>query len=133
VVARAQARELGASDGTIDGWIERGRLLVIHRGVYAVGHRALGARGRWMAAVLACGPRAALCRRSGGALWDLRRYSGAHEVAAPTRRRQPSIRGLELALAPDEVTTRDGIPVTTVARTCSTSPRSSIATAAPRR
>ena len=117
VAARTQARALGASDEAVNGWIERGRLVPIHRGVYAVGHGALTARGRWMAAVLACGPGAALCRRSAGALWGLRRYSGMHEVAAPTRRRRRSIRVCELALAADEITTEDGIPVTTVART----------------
>ena len=41
----------------------RSQLHLLHRGVYAVGHRRL-AEGRWMAAVLACGPGAAvLCRR----------------------------------------------------------------------
>jgi hypothetical protein len=70
-----------------------------------------------MAAVLACGPKAALCRRSAAALRRLRDYSGHHEVAVPTRRRQPEIRTVTLGLIPDEVTVDDGIPVTSVART----------------
>lgn len=101
----------------IDGWLLRGRLLAVHRGVFAVGHRLLTQRGRWMAAVLACGPGAALCRRSGAALWDLRWYSGPHEVAVLGRRRRLGVRTCEIALWPDEVTVEDGIPVTTVART----------------
>jgi len=32
-----------------------GRLHRLHRGVYAVGHRAPSWHSRWMAAVLACG------------------------------------------------------------------------------
>ena len=43
--------------------IETGHLHVIHRGVYAVGRRKLAERGRWMAAVLACGPGAVLSLR----------------------------------------------------------------------
>ncbi len=85
--------------------------------MYAVGHPLLSVRGRWLAAVLSCGPGAALCRRSAGALWDLRWYSGPHEVATLGRRRRPGVRPCEFALWPDEVTVEDGIPVTTVART----------------
>ena len=85
--------------------------------MFAVGHPLLSVRGRWLAAVLACGPGAALCRRSAGALWDVRWYSGAPEVAALGRRRRSGVRTCEFALWPDEVTVEDGIPVTTVART----------------
>ena len=49
-----------------------GRLHRIHRGVYAVGHGKLTLKGRWMAAVLACGPEAFLSHRAALALWDLR-------------------------------------------------------------
>ena len=53
------------------GSARRGPLHPIHRGVYAVGHRAADDRGRWMAAVLASGPGAALSHRSAGELWGI--------------------------------------------------------------
>ncbi len=118
VVSRLQLAELGATADVIDGWIARGRLISVHRGVFAAGYRVLTAQGRRMAAVLACGPGSALCRRSAGALWELRHYSGKHEVATPRHRRgRANIVVVQLSLAPDEITTEDGIPVTTVART----------------
>src|SRR5690242_1574403 len=96
VVARRQLRELGMSDRGIAHRVAAGRLHRIHTGVYAVGHAALGARGRWMAAVLACGPTAVLSHASAGALWDLRRSDTATvDVTLPGtggRRRRPGIR-----------------------------------------
>jgi hypothetical protein len=52
----------------VDREVAARRLHVIQRGVYAVGHRALTREGRWMAAVLACGPRAVLSHHSAAAL-----------------------------------------------------------------
>src|SRR4051794_9326802 len=69
VVSRDQLRELGLSDGGIAGRIRRGTLHRRHLGVYAVGHTVLGARGHWMAAVLACGDTAVLSHTAAGALW----------------------------------------------------------------
>jgi hypothetical protein len=71
-----------------------------------------------MAAVLAAGPGAALSHRSAAASWDLRSSSrGPVDVTAPRQRVRPGIQVRRAALAPDEITTRDGIPITTVART----------------
>jgi hypothetical protein len=79
---------LGFSDGEIKGMLGASRLHPIHRGVYAVGHRRLSEKGRWMAAVLACGRASMLGHRSGAALSSLRRAShGRIEVTCPTRRR----------------------------------------------
>jgi very-short-patch-repair endonuclease len=69
-----------------------------------------------MAATLATN--AVLSHRSAGALWALRPWTGRIELTVPrgTTRRQ----GLLLhraVLADDEITVRDGIPVTTLART----------------
>lgn len=71
VVSRANLIELGMSSHQIQGRIAAGNLLPIHVGVYAVGHEALTARGRWMAAVLACGSGSALSHRSAAALWGI--------------------------------------------------------------
>src|SRR5688572_18669760 len=72
VVARAQLAGVGMGRGAINLRIARGRLHVLHRGVYAVGHRVLTDEGRWMAAVLAGGPGAVLSHTSAAAHWGLR-------------------------------------------------------------
>lgn len=91
----------------------------VHRGVYAVGHLALTPEGRWMAAVLAFGPKAVLSHRSAGQLWGIvPRSSTAPEVTRPTTvRGRPGIVVHRSVLPADEVTVLDGIPVTMVPRT----------------
>ena len=115
-VARAQMLALGMGAGAIKHRLACGRLHEVHRGVYAVGHSVLSMRGRWMAAVLAAGPGAVLSHRSAAALWGIRNGT-AIEVTTPHRVRRPGIRARGATLPPDEITTRAGIPVTTVART----------------
>ena len=56
--------------------VEAGRLHRLHRGVYAVGHPLVRA-GRWLAAVLACGPAAVLSHASAAELWGIRAHNGA--------------------------------------------------------
>ena len=88
VVARRQLLALGFSADEIRGMLASRRLVAIHRGVYAVGHRAPNVRGVRMAAALACGPRALIGYRSAGALRGFRRSALSYvEVATPTRRR----------------------------------------------
>lgn len=104
----------------IERRLTSGHLLTLHRGVYAVGHRQLRQQGRWLAAVLAAGEGAVLSHRSAAALHGIRRaQSPTVEVTTPAR--AASQRGIRVhrttVLTPDDVTTRDGIPVTAVART----------------
>ena len=93
-----------------------GRLHLLHRGVYAVGHRPPSPLATAMAAVLACGPDAALSHRSAAALWRiLPRWhspigSDDADQAPPPRHPRPP-------LPPADATTHYGIPVTTPART----------------
>lgn len=113
--------QLGLSRDAIQGRIDRGSLHRLYRGVYAVGHRRLTLRGRWMAAVLAGGPDALLSHRSAAALWELRPPpSGPIDVTVPGRRRRGHA-GIRIhnvrALHDDDRTTVDGIPVTAVHRT----------------
>jgi hypothetical protein len=118
IVARSQVEGLGLSGETIDRWIRKERLHRIHPGVYALGHDAITRRGRWMAAVLASGSGAVLSHRSATALWGIW-GSGAGEshVTVPRHTRsQRSIHRHFGALPDDEVTNRDGIPVTSAAR-----------------
>jgi len=119
VVSRGQLRALGFSAEAIDVRREAGRLHPLHRGVYAVGHRVLSREARWMAAVLAGGRGAVLSHRSAAALWGIRPpATGAIEVTAPTKSRsRRSIRRHYSVLSTDEVTEREGIPVTSVPRT----------------
>jgi very-short-patch-repair endonuclease len=118
VVARSQLISLGFTRRTIDRRLRDNRLLPIHRGVYAVGHELVNVRGRWLAAVLACGEEAALSHTSAAGLWGFLSPRGSAEVTC-TRGRSGR-RGIRLhraTLEAGERTTRDRIPVTTVART----------------
>ena len=120
-LTRAQLRALGLGDTAISKRAAAGRLHRVHHGVYAVGHRALPARGAWMAATLACGPGAALSHASAAALWEIAPEDplGVHVTVATAggRRRAGLVIHRDPTLAREEVWTRHGIRVTTVART----------------
>lgn len=97
-----------------------GRLVRIHRGVYAVGHDALRQEGRWLAAVLACGPGAALSHAAAAAALELRSSSAVLVDVSVTRqlRRQAGIRPHRPRhLGDHELTTVSGIAVTDATRT----------------
>jgi very-short-patch-repair endonuclease len=119
VGARWQFERLGITQNAIRRRVQSGRLHRLHRGVYAIGHTSLTRRSRWMAAVLRVGPDAALSLHSAAPLWGVRPGRGGPiHVSCP--RRVSSLRGIVVHQAPlpaDEVTTHDGIPVTTVPRT----------------
>ena len=116
VVGRAQLLAAGVGSEAIKHRVETGRLHPLHRGVYAVGHRVLSQRGRWMAAVLATG--GVLSHRSAAALWGIRPSDGRIEVTTPrTRATRPGLLLHRAVLAEDETTTHDGIATTTPART----------------
>jgi hypothetical protein len=118
VVSRGQLVWLGYTRHEIDRRIASGMLHVVYRGVYAVGHRRLTREGRWFAALLATGPNAALSHESAAAVWQLRDNEEEIEVSV-ARRRRPR-RGLcihEARLPSGDITTRQGIPVTTPVRT----------------
>jgi hypothetical protein len=117
IVARRQLLDSGVGRNAIDRRLNRRLLHGIHRGVYAVGHTALTADGRWMAAVLAGGPGSVLSHRSAAALWCIWR-SGLVDVTVRRQNRPArSISFHRASLPPDEVTTERGIPITTVPRT----------------
>jgi hypothetical protein len=118
-VSRDQLRALGPSDRAIDRRLESGALLRLHRGVYAVGHRRLTLKGRWLAAVLGCGDGARLSHRDAAMLWDLRRTSsGPIHVTAPGPHRLTGVR-CHRTRHPDRLGAAliDAIPVTTIERT----------------
>jgi very-short-patch-repair endonuclease len=122
IVSIAQLRAAGLTDDAVKRRVRSGRLHRLYRGVYAVGHTALGNEGRWMAAVLACGAGAVLSHRSAAELWTmLSPGSGVIHVTVPIpggRRRRPGIRLHRFPSLPTSATThRNGIAVTTPART----------------
>jgi very-short-patch-repair endonuclease len=119
VVSRRQPLAAGVSGRAVERRIEGGRLHPLRAGVYAVGHRVVSREGRWMAAVLAAGQDAVLSHRSAAALWGVRPTASARvEITAPRRLRPRQNLHPHCAVLPqDEITTRDGIPVTTAART----------------
>jgi predicted transcriptional regulator of viral defense system len=121
VVSLSQLQLLGLSKAAVSRRAQHGRLIRIHRGVYAVGHARLTGHGRSMAAVLAYGDGAVLSHRSAAALHGIRpdhRAKTDVTVAGRSGRSRPGIdvhRSTTLTEA--DVTEVDGIPCTTVART----------------
>jgi hypothetical protein len=111
--------------------VASGRLHRVHRGVYAVGHTIIDWRGRFLAAVLACGPGALLSHRSAAHLWGMRPTSTPRiDVTVP---RTSGVRSsgriaVHRPRRAAETVVRDGIPVTTPGRTLA-----DLATALPRR
>jgi predicted transcriptional regulator of viral defense system len=106
------------SRGAIEHRLLTGRLRRVRRGVYAVGYVSDTREARWMTAVLAAGPGSVLSHRSAAAMWSLRRTNPAWgEVTVVQRTRCGGVRVHHALLPPDEITTRNGIPVTTVPRT----------------
>ncbi len=122
VVGLPDLRDAGLSDHVIHKRVGVGQLHRVHQGVYSlVPPQLLTLRGRFMAAVLACGRGAVLSHRSAAALHGLRATSRARiEVTVPGRNRRRH-EGIEVhrstTLTGADVTIVDGIPVTTIART----------------
>jgi very-short-patch-repair endonuclease len=120
VVSRGQLVDVGVPRTTIGDRVRSGRLLPLHRGVYAVGHARLRREGHWLAAVLAVGPGAVLSHRDAAGLHDLRpaNHAGVDVTTGANRRDEPGTRVHRTrVLDAEDITTVSGIPVTTVART----------------
>jgi hypothetical protein len=121
LLTHVQLASLGVGRRTIERWVASGRLRSVHRDVYAFGPRPLTRHGKWLAAVLAMGPDAFLSHRTAAALWRLAGDRPKVDVTAPRGKQvRPGRKGIQVhrcQFEPDEVTMRDGIPVSTVART----------------
>jgi len=121
-MALDQLRGLGITPRTAQARVDRNRWHRVQRGVYSlVPPDLLGREGRWLAAVLACGPGAALSHASAAALHGIRASASARiDVTVPARsaRRHPGIRlHRSTTLTPADVELVEGIPCTNVART----------------
>ncbi len=112
---------LGLTPSGVRKRVRRGRLHRLHQGVFAVGHPLLTIEGRWLAAVLACGPGAVLSHRAAAALHGLRpTFRLRIDVTTPSRAGRTRT-DIEVhrgdTLQPADRTKVRGIPCTTVART----------------
>lgn len=119
VVTTAEMREAGLSRHVVARHEEAGTLVRQFRGVYLVGRTKPTQDERERAAVKACGDGAVLSHRSAARRWKiLRHHRGPVEVTARTqRRRRKGLHPYLANLAPADVTIKDGVPITTVART----------------
>jgi very-short-patch-repair endonuclease len=116
VVTQAQLIAAGLDRDAIAYRRRVGRLHLLHRGVYAVGHRPPSPLATAIAAVLACGPDAVLSHRSAAALWRIvPRWHTPTEVTAPTQHRLKEI--LVHRSRHQDTTVHYGIRVTTPLRT----------------
>jgi very-short-patch-repair endonuclease len=118
VVSVWQLQALGCSKHAIHYRVTTGRLHRVHRGVYAAGHTNLSARGRWLAAVLACGPGAVLSHGDAAALHHLAPLpSGLIHVTATSRHALAGVRCHPVrGWHTEDGLIVEAIPVTTVER-----------------
>jgi very-short-patch-repair endonuclease len=117
VISHPQLVALGYSADAIRHRVDTGRLFVVHRGVYAVGRRELTRQGEWMAAVLACGPDAALSHESAAALLQVATVPN-RPIHVSTLSASRSRNGIVVHRRKELITTRhQGILTTTPAQT----------------
>ena len=118
-VARSQLLALGVRQGTIAGRVKSGEWVTCHAGVYCIGPRRDGPVSRAAAAVLACGPGAALSHASAASLWGfLPQWTFPLEVTRDSRRTRPGITTHRCrTLKRRDVTRQLGVPATSPERT----------------
>lgn len=111
---------LGYSRNAVSRAAKTGRLHLLHRGVYAVGHARISVHGKCLAAVLACGRGALLSHYSAGWLWGIANVNPEpfHLTTSVWRTPRPPLRlHQSLVLASEDQALREGIPVTALPRT----------------
>jgi very-short-patch-repair endonuclease len=117
----AQLHRVGLTKDALHRWLRDGRIHRVHRGVYLIGQKRLGERGRIHAAVLACGPGAVASHRSAAYLLRIGERSPLVVDAVVPRQRGRKIDGIRFHdvpfPAPHELVRVDCIPCTGGART----------------
>lgn len=121
VVSLDQLRQEGVSRRRAAERADDGKLHRIHRGVYTVGHRSISRYTHLRAAVLACGDGAVVSHGTAAALhrlWDNWPYLIDVTVPVEAGRKLDGIRCRRCRYPePEEIEVRNGVVVTTVART----------------
>jgi hypothetical protein len=116
-----QVQSIGLTENAVQKRARAGRLYRLYRSVYALMPGSLlSQEGRWLAAVLACGPGAALSHRSAAHLHELRATTRKGVDVIVPRDREPRYAGIDAHrsthLTASDLTIVRSIPVTTVAR-----------------
>lgn len=121
VLSLEQLVDLGLSPSGVRDLVAAGKLRRIHRGVYAVSAAPLTRAGRWMAAVLACGPGALLSHQSNAMHFGLRATNRSRIDVISGTRAGRSLAGIHAhtatTLLPRDITEHNGIPCASVACT----------------
>jgi very-short-patch-repair endonuclease len=120
LVTHDQLLALGFHPRAIARAVRNGWLHPLHRGVYLVGHAVPPPLALELAALFYCGPTAALSHMTAAILWRiLPSRSGPVELTVPDRRcrPRPTLRPHFASLPDQDVTTRQGLRLTTPART----------------
>jgi predicted transcriptional regulator of viral defense system len=121
VISLAQLLALGLSERAVQARAAAGRLHRIHRGVYAVGRPDVTIKGKWMAAVLACGDGAVLSHQSAATLHGLLNAKAGRVHVTVPRRTTVARAGIRVhrstCLAPEDRVEVDGIACTSVPAT----------------
>lgn len=120
LVTRAQLTGAGIRQVTIDTWVARGKLVVVHRGVYRLPGTPTSRRQLVLAAMLRCSEDA---RAGGWSACGLHRLEGFELREQPwilvgpgQRIRRVTFTVQRTTLAPDDLTTIDAIPTVTAQR-----------------
>jgi hypothetical protein len=120
VVSLSELLGCGLTYRAVTVWVRRGHLHPLYRGVYGVGHANPPLEGRFLAAVLACGPGAVLSHFSAAALWGLVPWDDRFPEVTVGGTSTRSPRGIRVhrtsMLDPIDVTRHQGIPITAPAR-----------------
>jgi predicted transcriptional regulator of viral defense system len=120
VITTAQLRAASLDDSGISRRVAAGSLHSLYRGVYAVGHNRLPREAQWLAAVLAAGDGAVLSHLAAAVHWNIwrRRWNGIDVLVPGNRRGRTGFRIHRCRnLDKHDTTVRQGIPITTPART----------------
>jgi very-short-patch-repair endonuclease len=121
VISLVQLLRCGLTRSGIRRRVRAGRLFPVYRGVYAVGHSGLTHRARWKASTLAVRG-SVLSHRSAAELWELLDAKGGSphvtvpHTSSPSHRREIRIHRSR-TVGSSRHMSRDGIPVTSPART----------------
>lgn len=119
VITGDQLRDAGVGRSTVSRWAASGRLKLLHRGTYAVGHASLTRDGWWRAAVLTAGAGSLLTSYAACSVWRVMpTHHGPIDVVSGLRMRRPPpwLRVHHTTVSDHEIAVRRGLPVVSLER-----------------